>query len=101
MSLPGRHRWARVAGVTLLGDAAHVTLPGGEGAKTAMLDGAELGRAIAAHPGDVETPFAEYEGAMSPRSEAEAIAAQETVELIFGDGAPHGLVDLFAGGGDE
>jgi hypothetical protein len=95
--LPDRHRWNRVPGVTLIGDAAHVTLPGGEGANIAMLDGAELGQAIAAHLDDVEAAFASYEAVMFPRSEAEAIAAHKTVELIFGAGAPNGLVDLFNG----
>jgi 2-polyprenyl-6-methoxyphenol hydroxylase-like FAD-dependent oxidoreductase len=92
--LPDRHRWARVPGVTLLGDAAHVTLPGGEGANIAMLDGAELGEAIAADP---ETAFAAYEEVMFRRAETEAVAARETIDLIFGAGAPHGLVDLFTG----
>ncbi|MFC8798090.1 FAD-dependent oxidoreductase [Promicromonospora sp. NPDC057138] len=95
--LPDRHRWDRVPGVTLLGDAAHVTVPGGEGANTAMLDGAELGGAIAAHPDDVEAAFAVYEEMMFHRSEAEAVAAHETIDLIFGDGAPDGLVNLFNG----
>ena len=95
--LPDRHRWNRVPGVTLIGDAAHVTLPGGEGANIAMLDGAELGEAIAAHPDDVEAAFKAYEEGMFSRSEAEAIAAHETVELIFGAGAPNRLVDLFNG----
>ncbi len=95
--LPDRHRWARVPGVTLLGDAAHVTVPGGEGANIAMLDGAELAEAIAAHPGDVEAAFAAYEEVMFARSEAEAVAAHETIDLIFGDGAPIGLVNLFNG----
>jgi 2-polyprenyl-6-methoxyphenol hydroxylase-like FAD-dependent oxidoreductase len=95
--LPDRHRWTRTPGVTLLGDAAHVTLPGGEGANIAMLDGAELGEAIAAHPGDVEAAFAAYEEVMFARSEAEAVAAHETIDLIFGDGAPNGLVNLFNG----
>lgn len=95
--LPDRHRWNRVPGVTLIGDAAHVTLPGGEGANIAMLDGAELGNAIAAHSDDVEAAFAAYEAVMFPRSETEAIAAHETVELIFGAGAPNSLVDLFNG----
>jgi len=95
--LPDRHRWARTPGVTLLGDAAHLTVPGGEGANIAMLDGAELGEAIAAHPGDVEAAFAAYEQVMFARSEAEAVAAHETIDLIFGDGAPHGLVNLFNG----
>jgi 2-polyprenyl-6-methoxyphenol hydroxylase-like FAD-dependent oxidoreductase len=96
--LPDRHRWPRVPGVTLLGDAAHVTVPGGEGANIAMLDGAELGEAIAAHPDDVEAAFTAYEQVMFARAEEEAIAAHETIELIFGAGAPHGLVDLFTGG---
>ncbi|GLW30601.1 FAD-dependent oxidoreductase [Actinoplanes regularis] len=92
--LPDRHRWNRTPGVTLLGDAAHVTVPGGEGANLAMLDGAELGQAIAAHPGDPETALAAFEEVMFRRSEAEAVAAHDTIELIFGAGAPAGLVKL-------
>ena len=95
--LPDRHQWPRIAGVTLLGDAAHLTVPGGEGANTAMLDGAELGQAIAANLDDIETALAAYEAAMFARSEAEAIAAHETVELIFGADAPHALARLFNG----
>ncbi|GIE89544.1 hypothetical protein Are01nite_60240 [Actinoplanes regularis] len=59
-----------------------------------MLDGAELGQAIAAHPGDPETALAAFEEVMFRRSEAEAVAAHDTVELIFGAGAPDGLVKL-------
>jgi 2-polyprenyl-6-methoxyphenol hydroxylase-like FAD-dependent oxidoreductase len=99
--LPDRHQWARVPGVTLLGDAAHVTVPGGEGANLAMLDGAELGQAIAAHRGDIEAAFTAYEEVMFPRSATEAIAAHETIELIFGAGAPHALADLINGTTDQ
>lgn len=98
--LPDRHRWPRTAGVTLLGDAAHVTVPGGEGANLAMLDGAELGQAIATHPDDLEAALSAYETQMFPRAEAEAIAAHESVELIFGAGAPHALASLFHDDGD-
>ena len=94
-TLPNAHRWHRVPGVTLLGDAAHLMPPSGEGANLAMFDGAELGRAIAAHPGDVEAALAAYEEAMFPRSEAEAADAHLLLELCLGDRAPFGLIDFF------
>ncbi|MEU6748509.1 NAD(P)/FAD-dependent oxidoreductase [Spirillospora sp. NPDC046719] len=96
-ALPDGHRWDRVPGVTLLGDAAHLMIPSGEGANLAMYDGADLGQAIAAHPGDVEAAFTEYERALFPRSAAEAADAAHLHELMFGDGAPHSLIGMLAG----
>jgi flavin-dependent dehydrogenase len=96
-ALPDGHRWDRVPGVTLLGDAAHLMPPAGEGANLAMLDGAELGKAIAAHPGDIEAALSAYEQALFPRSESEYADAYEILELCLGDRAPFGLIEFFTG----
>jgi 2-polyprenyl-6-methoxyphenol hydroxylase-like FAD-dependent oxidoreductase len=91
-TLPTAHRWDRAPGVTLLGDAAHLTAPNGEGANLAVYDGAELAEAIAAHPGDVEAALTEYEQAMFPRSAEAAAEGTEGHELLFGDGTPYVLL---------
>jgi 2-polyprenyl-6-methoxyphenol hydroxylase-like FAD-dependent oxidoreductase len=96
-ALPDGHRWDRVPGVTLLGDAAHLMPPAGEGANPAMLDGAELGKAIASRSGDIEAALTAYEEALFPRSESEYADADELLELCLGDRAPSGLIAFFTG----
>lgn len=93
-ALPIGHRWYRTPGVTLLGDAAHLSPPAGDGANLAMLDGAELGEAIASRPRDVEAALAAYETAMFARSEAAASDAHRILDICLGEGAPFSLIDF-------
>ena len=95
-ALPVDHCWPRVAGVTLLGDAAHLMAPAGEGANLAMLDGAELAQALAAHPHDVEAALLAYETALFARSSAAAAESERVLRLCLGDDAPHSLLNFFA-----
>jgi 2-polyprenyl-6-methoxyphenol hydroxylase-like FAD-dependent oxidoreductase len=95
-ALPLEHRWSRVPGVTLLGDAAHLTAPSGEGANLAMYDGAELANLIAANRGDVEAALLAYETDLFLRGASEAAEADRMQEVLFGDSSPHSLLDFFA-----
>ncbi|WP_433385940.1 FAD-dependent oxidoreductase [Micromonospora sp. KLBMP9576] len=65
--MPAGTRWAHQPGVTLIGDAAHLMPPVGEGANQAMLDAAELAAELAGSRADPEPAIQAYEEAMFAR----------------------------------
>lgn len=100
-TLPPDHRWKRRSGVTLLGDAAHLMMPAGEGANLAMLDGAELGKAIASNPSDEEVALVTYETELFRRSTTKALEAESMIDVLLGPDAPQSLLDFFASHSSE
>lgn len=100
-SLPAGHRWNRTPGVTLLGDAAHLRAPNGEGANLAMQDAADLGQALAGHSGDTETAFASHEQGMFARAAAVEADDDGFYTIMIDDHAPHSLLALMTGADQE
>jgi 2-polyprenyl-6-methoxyphenol hydroxylase-like FAD-dependent oxidoreductase len=60
-----------------------------------MYDGAKLGKAIAARPGDIEAALFAYEQDLFPRSASAAAEADRNLKLFFDENSPQSAVDLF------
>ncbi|NUP49503.1 MAG: FAD-dependent monooxygenase [Catenulispora sp.] len=93
--LPIGLTWPSNPTVTLLGDAAHLMPPTGQGANMALLDGAVLGRALAAHPGDFATAVKEYEREMFERTSAAARRSADMHEMQRSPDAAQKLLAFF------
>jgi 2-polyprenyl-6-methoxyphenol hydroxylase-like FAD-dependent oxidoreductase len=94
-TLPVGLTWPSTPGVTLLGDAAHLMPPVGQGANMALLDGALLGRALAAHPDDFPVAVKEYEREMFERSSAAARMSADMQELLSSPDAAQKMLAFF------
>ncbi|AEW98501.1 FAD-dependent oxidoreductase [Streptantibioticus cattleyicolor] len=87
-ALPAPLTWRRVPGATLVGDAAHLMAPfGGHGTNLALLDAAELARAIA-EEATVDAAVARHEAAMFARSGELAVQSNAALRRFFATTSP-------------
>lgn len=83
---PLDQQWEAQPDLTLLGDAAHLMPPSGEGVNTAMLDALDLSECLTSGEyQDLQTAIAAYESQMLARA---ALLGQEAIEGIRDFAAP-------------
>lgn len=107
--LPRDHRWAHRPGATLLGDAAHLMMPSGEGVNLAMADALDLSEAIAVaweasaarrapqqDFGAAAGPAIEaFEETMFARAHKEAEDAWTLRQTMFAEDGAQKMLDMF------
>lgn len=86
--------WKSVPGVTLVGDAAHLSVPGGEGVNSAMIDSLKLVSKIAEHGTDnLDQAVQEYEADMFPRGIDSITQGNAMIQVVYREG-PEPFLDL-------
>ncbi|WP_018547593.1 FAD-dependent oxidoreductase [Streptomyces sp. LaPpAH-108] len=93
--LPVGLTWPSAPDVTLIGDAAHLMPPTGEGANMALLDGALLALALAAHPDDYPAAVKEYEHEMFDRTGAIARQCARIHAMLMSPDAAQQMLAFF------
>lgn len=97
-SLPVGLTWPTRPNVTLLGDAAHLMPPVGQGANAALLDGALLGLALTEHPDDQAAAVTTYEHEMHQRTRNVAQMSAQMHDLLAAPDASRRLLAFFQDG---
>ncbi|MFI5895859.1 FAD-dependent oxidoreductase [Actinoplanes sp. NPDC051513] len=91
-AMPTGTRWDHRPGITLIGDAAHLMPPVGEGANQAMLDAAELAAELAVNP---DTAIRAYEEAMFTRIHPIAEMSARVQAMMLSPTAAEDIVRFF------
>ncbi|KAK4066281.1 uncharacterized protein Triagg1_8113 [Trichoderma aggressivum f. europaeum] len=93
---PQTLRWDSVPGITLMGDAAHVAVPNGEGVNCAMADALSLASKIATYGIEaLNRAVAEYEEDMFRRGVEHIKGGLQMATLIRHENGPDALVSFF------
>ncbi|KAJ7684388.1 salicylate hydroxylase [Mycena polygramma] len=105
--LPIGHTWAHQLGVTLLGDAAHLSIPSGEGVNFALWDALDLARVLGGVPeaadakawqDAVDPRMREFEETMQARGKADAEEGVAMWDMFLGENGAQGMADMMTGG---
>lgn len=95
--IPLDQTWEAKPNITLIGDAAHIMPPSGEGVNLAMLDAVELCECITSNDfNDIQTAIAAYEKNMRTRAAKEAEDALNMREWMHAEGALENMVNLIS-----
>jgi len=94
--MPLDDAWNTQPNITLLGDAAHLMPPSGEGVNLAMLDALDLSNCLTGTDyNDIQTAITAYEKQMMLRGIKEAAESMDMVEWMHTEEAMEKLVKLF------
>jgi len=95
-AVPSDQTWEARSNLTLLGDAAHIMPPSGEGVNLAMLDALELSEYLTDDRfNDTQTAIAAYEASMHKRAAQEAVESFEMMEWMHGEDAQDRILHFF------
>ncbi|MFE3736778.1 FAD-dependent oxidoreductase [Streptomyces sp. NPDC059134] len=94
-AMPTGTRWTGRPGVTLIGDAAHLMPPVGEGANQAMLDAAVLAGRLAVAPADPHAAIRTYEEEMFARTSPIADMSARVQAMMLSPTAAADIVRFF------
>ncbi|EHQ24894.1 FAD-dependent oxidoreductase [Mucilaginibacter paludis] len=93
--IPSGQTWQAQPNITLLGDAAHIMPPSGEGVNLAMLDALELSECITSESyDDLRSAVAAYEEPMRARAVQELRDSLEMAEWMHSENALSLMVEL-------